>query len=122
MCSLAPNKRNANDGTLRYHFSHIRLAKIQKLQKVLRKWAGPGPLGMEAQVVELAGHCVCRAVGLPRLPLLSSGAEITGCSGNRVDWAEERKNTCLGNGSDTGCPFPHKHKRSITARSNAKRP
>lgn len=56
--------------------------------------------------MELAGHCVCRAVGLPRLPLLSSEAEITGCSGNRVDWAEERKNTCLRNGSDTGCPLP----------------
>lgn len=92
MCSLAPNKRNANYNTLRCHFSHIRLEKIQKLQNLLQKWSGPGPLGMEAQVMELGGHLVPfrRASGLP---LLSSGAEIIGRSGNRAetgaDWSGE---------------------------------
>lgn len=67
MYSLAPNRKNANyntQGTI--NFSHIRLAKIQMLQKLLRKWPGPGPLGMEAQVVLLDGYLVpfCRAAGL----------------------------------------------------------
>lgn len=67
MCSLAPNKINANYNTLGYHhISQIRLAKIQKLQKLLQKWLGPGPPGMEVRVMELGGQSVvplCRANG-----------------------------------------------------------
>lgn len=87
MCSLAPNKRNANYNTLRYRFSHIRLAIIPKSQKRLQKWSGRGPLGMEAQVMELGRHLVpsCRAMGRLLILGVSSGAEITGCPGNTVE-------------------------------------
>lgn len=87
MCSLAPNKRNANYNTPRYRFSHIRLAKIPKLQKLLQKWSGQGPLAIEAQVMELDGPSVpsCRTTGLLLVLLVSSGAEITGCPENMVE-------------------------------------
>lgn len=97
MCSLAPNKRNANYNTPRYRFSHIRLAKVQKLQKFFQKRSGRGPLGREAQAMELSGHSVTfyRAKRPLLIVLVFSGAEITGCAGSMVEtgklgWRNER--------------------------------
>lgn len=111
MCSLAPNKRNANYNTLRYRFSHIRLAKIQKLQKLFQKWSGRGPLGVEAQDVELGGQSVtfCGATRFLLVVLVFSAAEITGCPGNTVEtgklgW-EMKEPKYRKQNIDTECPI-----------------
>ena len=71
MCSFAPNKRNANDNTPRYCFSHFNLATIQKLQPCRWKWSEPSPLGMDGS--GWARGALCTVVGLLRLlPLVLS--------------------------------------------------
>ena len=65
MCSFAPNKRNANDNTPRYRFSHFSLATIPKSQPRRWTWSEPSPLGMDGS--GRARGALCTVTGLLRL-------------------------------------------------------